>query len=397
MLDPWWKGFAGPTDTAMTRSISFVTLRAGRAYRHPRRFQAIRLQSGFPKDDHPPPTKEPAVSTTKVRRLTTAAACTAALLMGLTACGSNQRPASVPKPSSDTSDTSSPTPSTPTSSPTQQLSPTTHSATASTSQAQKVLVVIEENHSYAQMKEGMPFLAGLSAKYGYATDWTALAHPSLPNYLGIAGGTTFGILDDSSPAAHTSEIGSATSVFDQAIAAGKTAGTYAETMSKNCHVYDYPDRSVGTPKYAVRHNPWVYFSSGRSNCLAHDTDLTSFAGDAAANALPNVGFLVPNLEHDAHDASLGNADSWLEEQLTPVLRSTDFTSGKLVVVVTADEDDKHSGNVVLTSVLTPRISHKVVSTPLTHYSLTRYIAQVLGVTPLRAGATAPDMKAAFGL
>ena len=258
-------------------------------------------------------------------------------------------------------------------------------------------MVIEENHSYDQMKQGMPFLAGLSSKYGYATHWTALAHPSLPNYLGIAGGSTFGILDDRSPAAHTADIASATSVFDQALAAGKTAGTYAETMPKNCHVYDFPDRAAGTPRYAVRHNPWVYFSGGRSGCEAHDTDLAPFAGDAATNALPNVGFLIPDLEHDAHDASLATADSWLERQLRPVLSSSDFTSGKLVVVVTADEDDKHSGNTVLTSVLTPRLSHRVVDTPLTHYSLTRFVAQVLGVEPLRNGATAPDLSAAFGL
>jgi acid phosphatase len=44
-----------------------------------------------------------------------------------------------------------------------------------------------------------------------------------------------------------------------------------------------------------------------------------------------------------------------------------------------------------------RLSGKVVTTALTHYSLTRYYAQVLGSTPLAAGAQAPDMKAAFGL
>jgi hypothetical protein len=275
--------------------------------------------------------------------------------------------------------------------------PSSASFSTSASGISKVLVVMEENHSYAQMKAGMPYLAGLSKTYGYATHWTALAHPSLPNYLGIAGGTTFGILDDKAPAAHASDIGSAASVFDQAIAAGKTAGTYAESMPKNCHVYDSPDRSVGTPVYAVRHNPWVYFSKGRSSCLAHDRSLAPFAGDATHNALPNVGFLIPSLVHDAHDASLGAADSWLKQQLAPVLHSTDFTSGKLVVVVTADEDDKHSGNTVLTSVLTPRVSHKVVNTALTHYSLTRFIAQVLGVKPLRNGATAPDLSSAFGL
>ena len=141
-------------------------------------------------------------------------------------------------------------------------------------------------------------------------------------------------------------------------------------MKKNCHVYDYPDQSVGPP-YAVRHNPWVYFSHGRRDCLANDQDRTPFAGDVAHNALPNVGFLIPSLDHDAHNSSHATAGSWLKHQLKLVMASTDFTSGKLVVVVTADEDDRHSGNVVLTSVLSSRLSHKVVvGTPLMRYSLT---------------------------
>ena len=79
------------------------------------------------------------------------------------------------------------------------------------------------------------------------------------------------------------------------------------------------------------------------------------------------------------------------------MQSSDFTTGRLVIIVTADEDDKHSGNTVLTSVLTPALSHKVTDTPLTHYSLTRYLCQVLGVPLLADAATAPDLSAAFGL
>ena len=94
-----------------------------------------------------------------------------------------------------------------------------------TAEATKVLVVIEENHSLAQMREGMPFLAKLSDKYGYATGWKAITHPSAPNYLAIAGGSTFGVTDDAAPAADAAAIGSATSVVDQALAAGKSAGT----------------------------------------------------------------------------------------------------------------------------------------------------------------------------
>jgi hypothetical protein len=259
----------------------------------------------------------------------------------------------------------------------------------------KVLVVIEENHSLAQMRAGMPFLARLSRKYGYATHWKALTHPSEPNYLAIVGGSTFGVTDDQTPAVNAGKVGAARSVFDQARSAGRTAGTYADSMPGHCYAHDAADR-YGRPLYAVRHNPWVYFERDRSACRAHDVNLAGFRRAARRNALPNIGLLIPNLLHDAHDGSLRAADVWLRRRLRPVLRSRDFKRGRLVVVVTADEDDRHSGNTVLTSVLTPRLHHKVVTTPLTHYSLTRFIGQVLHQSPLGQGRTAPDLRAAFG-
>jgi acid phosphatase len=254
----------------------------------------------------------------------------------------------------------------------------------------KVLVVIEENHSLEQMRAGMPFLASMSERYGYATDWHALTHPSEPNYLGIAGGSMFGVTSDRPPAANAGAVGDADSVFSLALGAGRTAGTFAESMGEPCALADsYP--------YAVRHNPWTYFSSQRDACRADDRDAASFVSAARADALPNVGFLIPDLQHDAHDGSLLAADAWLRAQLGPVLASEDFASGRLAVVVTADEDDRHAGNTVLTAVLDSRLNHVVVDTPLTHYSLTRFIAQVLGVPPPDESANAPDLASAFGL
>ena len=151
-------------------------------------------------------------------------------------------------------------------------------------------------------------------------------------------------------------------------------------MPQNCHVYDDPDKAVGVPKYAVRHNPWVYFTGGRDDCLTNDVSLDTFAADATADELTDIGLLVPDLDHDAHDGSLASADAWLEEQLSPVLASDDFTSGRLVVVVTADEDDRSADNTVLTSILTRTLQGVAVDTPLTHYSLTRFIDDVLGVS-----------------
>jgi hypothetical protein len=106
----------------------------------------------------------------------------------------------------------------------------------------KVLVFMEENHSLTQMSSGMPYTFSLARKFGYATNYTAIRHPSLPNYVAIAGGQTYGISDDGSPSAHPI---SGASVFGQAIAAGKTARVYAEGMPSNCAT------SNGGTDYAV--------------------------------------------------------------------------------------------------------------------------------------------------
>jgi phosphatidylinositol-3-phosphatase len=66
----------------------------------------------------------------------------------------------------------------------------------------KVLTFMEENHSLQQTRAGMPYTNQLAEEYGYATHWTALTHPSLPNYLAMAGGSTNDITDDDSPKDH---------------------------------------------------------------------------------------------------------------------------------------------------------------------------------------------------
>jgi phosphatidylinositol-3-phosphatase len=257
----------------------------------------------------------------------------------------------------------------------------------STTHPTKLLVIVEENHSATEMQSGMPYLWSLAQQYGYASDYTAMSHPSLPNYLAIAGGSTFGITDDYGPSTHPL---SATSVFDQAVSAGKTVKVYAESMPSAC------DLTSASP-YAVRHNPWTYFVPGRSSCAQYDVPDSSFLSDAKNNQLPNAGMLVPDLCNDAHSCSLATADAWLKARLPTVLASSDFTSGQLAVVVTADEDDKSSGNQVLTVVLDANLSGTVVSTPLNHYSLSRFYSDTIGATPLANARNAADMRAAFGL
>jgi phosphatidylinositol-3-phosphatase len=237
-----------------------------------------------------------------------------------------------------------------------------------------VLIVVEENHSFGQMRRHMPYLARLAYRYGFAKRYFAITHPSLPNYLALTGGSTFGVRDDSPPSTHPVQ---QRSVFDQALHAGKTAKTYAESMPNNCAL-------ASSGRYAVKHNPWAYFAHSRRRCNSHDVPLGrllggALHGDVSRGTLPHIGFVIPNLCHDAHDCPLSRADRWLHRWLPMVLHGSDFTSGRLTVVVTADEDDHGAENHVYTVVMHAGMPHEVVRTPLTHYSLLGYVDHVLGV------------------
>jgi len=251
----------------------------------------------------------------------------------------------------------------------------------------KVLAFVVENHSLRQMRQGMPWLNNLAKKYGYATRYHAIRHPSLPNYLAIAGGKTFGVTDDLDPSDHPI---SSASVFGRAIRSGGTATTYAEGMASRCQL-------TSSGRYAVRHNPWAYFTRERKLCRHHDVQLSQLQADVDAGTLPNVGMVVPDLCNDAHDCGLSTADRWLRRKVGMVLGGPDFASGGLAVVVTADEDDRQSGNRVLTVVAHPSLDHRVVRKGLTHYSLSRAYAEAGGFKPLGKAAGARSLLTAFGL
>lgn len=258
----------------------------------------------------------------------------------------------------------------------------------------KILVIVEENRSVRDVETHMPFLMSQAQSYGTATDYYAIAHPSLPNYLVLAGGSTFDVADDRNPDAHPLQ---GPSVFGQLIAAGRTAKTYAEAMPTSC-----ARRNHGT--YAVRHNPWTYFDDHAERAACEEFDVASGSASAGALAddittgkLPTFGLLIPDVCHDGHDCSAATADNWLRSWLPTIKKGRDFTSNRLVIVVTWDEDDHHSGNHVPMVVIHPSLKGKQVTTRLDHYGLSDGIARVGGIPPLRRANKGADPLTSFGL
>ena len=252
----------------------------------------------------------------------------------------------------------------------------------------KLLVVVVENHSLAQMRAQMPYTFGLARSYGYANNYYGVGYPSLPNYLAITSGSMHGVSDDKWPVKHAL---AGSSVFGQALARGKTAALYADGMPSNCAVQD------GGSDYAVKHNAWAYYRSERALCRAHDAPATRLAAAVAHGDLPNAGMVIPNLCHDAHNCPLSVADHWIRGTMSNVFTGSDWKSGHLAVVITADTDDRKANNKVLTVVVHPSQRGNVVTRRLDHYSLSGLYSRVLSASPLNRAAAAPSMSDAFGL
>jgi hypothetical protein len=67
-----------------------------------------------------------------------------------------------------------------------------------------VFVIMMENHGYGQIINNpyAPYINAEAKSANLATNYFAVAHPSLTNYLEVVGGSNFGIQDDNSPDWH---------------------------------------------------------------------------------------------------------------------------------------------------------------------------------------------------
>src|SRR5258708_7955377 len=69
-----------------------------------------------------------------------------------------------------------------------------------------VFVIVMENKSPEEALAGS-FTASLAATYREAANYRAVAHPSVPNYLALTSGSTWGVTDDSYHALPAQDIG----------------------------------------------------------------------------------------------------------------------------------------------------------------------------------------------
>ncbi len=255
-----------------------------------------------------------------------------------------------------------------------------------------VVLVVEENHSYSEVigNASMPYINSLAPQYGLAAQYFADAHPSLPNYLLLTTGLTE-TFDDNFAGTISDD-----NVVRELVEAGKTWKAYAESLP----LPGYVGSDIGL--YVQRHNPFTYLSDVQndSSQAANIVPFTQFAADLANNTLPQYSFIAPNIMDDAHTGSLAQADAWLQTNIAPLIASSAFQNGGLLII-TFDEgnqaDLNHGGGQVATLLIGSKVKKAFQSLTLyQHQSTLRLILASSGVNNFPGmAATAADMTEFF--
>ena len=253
-----------------------------------------------------------------------------------------------------------------------------------------VFLLVEENHSYSSVigSSSMPYLNGLASKYGLATQYYANTHPSIGNYFMM---TTGAIITNNDSMCNTT---SNDNIVRHLLTAGKTWKSYAESLPSVGYT------GCGSGAYAKKHNPFAFFSDV-ANSSSEKNNLvpfTQFSKDLANGTLHQFSFIVPNLNDDAHDGTLTQADNWLEANvILPLFKTSMFKTGGdgLLIIVfdeSVDSDTAHGGGHVAAVVIGPKV--KGGSKPTTlyqHQSTLKTLMEALGVKtfPGAAGSAQP--------
>ncbi len=256
----------------------------------------------------------------------------------------------------------------------------------------RVFVIVLENREYGQVigASGAPYLNRLARRGALATRYYAISHPSLPNYLAMIGGSTFGIRSDCTQCS-----ASGPSLPEQLSEAGVDWRAYMQGMPRSCYLGGYSGR------YAKKHNPFYYFPSIVSEPASCRRVVPGrrLLSDLRGGTLPTFGWITPDLCNDAHDCGLARSDRYLS-RLVPALLPRLGRNGYLVLTFDEGSSDRgccgaHGGRVA-TILAGPGVrSGARLNRPYTHYSLLATLEQSFGLPLLRAAGRAEPMRAAF--
>jgi phospholipase C len=292
-------------------------------------------------------------------------------------------------------------------------------ANAAIPRYQHIVEIMMENTSFHTIigNPNAPQINALADRYGLATDYFGVTHPSEPNYMANISGSFFGVQDDNqfycTPAMASTDPNcagttvdhtvTAQNLADQLTAARMTWKGYFQSLppipssglimtgpnANGPYTFKFPSNAIAL--YASKHNPFLNFT-GTQGALANMVPDTQLASDLASGDLANFSLIVPDQCHDMHGTStcedtnglIAAGDAYVGNTVREIMASKVWQHGRNAIVITWDEDDfsdagqpgtgccgaDPGGGRVVTIVITNKTKHPIIdNTPYNHYSL----------------------------
>jgi PKD repeat protein len=249
-----------------------------------------------------------------------------------------------------------------------------------------------ENHALSDIVGSATYMTTLANTYGLATQYTAVSHPSEPNYLALVGGDTFGIIGDGVCCWTINS----SNIVDRIESAGLTWQAWAEDASGSGTCSFRPPRSAD-------HFGFLEFSDINSVSRCANFHSTQSSSDSEfVNALntnaSNFMWLTPNDCNNMHDCSVITGDTYLARLVPKILTSNLFMTQKAALFVVFDEGSNSFPNDYVYSLWagSPVKSAHQSSSQYSHYSFLRTIEANWNLPSLTSNdANAPAMTEFF--
>jgi phosphatidylinositol-3-phosphatase len=237
-----------------------------------------------------------------------------------------------------------------------------------------------ENEEYSSLigSGTVPFIDSLASHYALAAQAYAIRHPSLPNYLALTGGSTFGVSSDC-----TGCVVPGSGLVGQLASKRISWKAYMEDLPRPC----FTGASHG--EYAKKHDPFMYYRGIVGDPAQCDrvVPMSEIAGDERERRLPAFIWITPNLCHDMHDCDPATGDRFLQGLLPPLLRAL---GPRGLLILTWDEGSSDDGCCRLASgghIVTILAGgearrHARLGTPIDHYSVLQTIEDLFDLPRL---------------
>jgi hypothetical protein len=218
---------------------------------------------------------------------------------------------------------------------------------------QHVFVIMMENTGYNALigNPNAPWINAAAGKYGLATNYTGVTHPSQPNYIAA----TAGIQGADSDSNETLNV---PNIVDQLESNRKTWKAYMQSYA----LCTSPLLAAcGNQLYERKHNPFVTFADVQSSParMANIVDFSQLSTDLASNNVANYVWISPDQCNDMHGRFsptpatdpcafqhvqnlIATGDTFLSNTVSAIMSSPAWT-GNSAIFIAWDESDFTGG------------------------------------------------------